>query len=63
MALSCSKKLSAFLRGIISKHHGDFYCLNCLHSSATKNTLESLKNLFENGDICKYLCLLKTLKY
>ena len=26
------KKLSASLRGITSKHHGDFYCLNCLHS-------------------------------
>ena len=30
------KKLSALLRGIISKHHGDFYCLNCLHSFATE---------------------------
>ena len=29
------KKLSALLRGIISKHHGDFYCLNCLYSFAT----------------------------
>ena len=28
------KKLSVLLRGITSKHHGDFYCLNCLHSSA-----------------------------
>ena len=26
------KKLSTLLRGITSKHHGDFYCLNCLHS-------------------------------
>ena len=31
-ALSCNKKLSALLTGIISKHDGDFYCLNCLHS-------------------------------
>ena len=30
------KKLSTLLRGIISKHHGDFYCLNCLHSFATE---------------------------
>ena len=29
-------KLSALLRGTTSKHHGDFYCLNCLHSLATK---------------------------
>ena len=26
------KKLSTPLRGVASKHHGDFYCLNCLHS-------------------------------
>ena len=30
------KKLSALLRGITSKYHGDFYCLNCLHSFATE---------------------------
>ena len=34
------KKLSALLRGITSKYHGDFYCLNCLYSFATeKKTL------------------------
>ena len=26
------KKLSAPLRGVTSKHHGDFFGLNCLHS-------------------------------
>ena len=26
------KKLSALLRGITSKHHSDFYCVNCLQS-------------------------------
>ena len=31
-----AKKLSALLRGITSKHHGDFYCMNCLHYFATK---------------------------
>ena len=40
MALSCSKKLSALLHGIISKHKGDFYCLNCLHSFRTENKLK-----------------------
>ena len=30
------KKLSALLRRISSKHQGDFYCLNCLHSFATQ---------------------------
>ena len=29
------KKLSALLRGIMPKHSGDFYCLNCLHSFRT----------------------------
>ena len=30
------KKLSALLRGITSKYHVGFYCLNCFHSFATK---------------------------
>ena len=37
------KKLPALLRGVTSKHHGDFYCFDCLHSFATKNKLESHK--------------------
>ena len=31
MALSSCKKLSALLRGITSKHNGNFYCLNCFY--------------------------------
>ena len=31
------KKLSTILTGITSKHHGNFYCLNCLHSFRTEN--------------------------
>ena len=34
----CGKKISALLGGIISKHHCVSYCLNCLHSFATKST-------------------------
>ena len=34
------KKLSVLSRGITSKHQGDFYCLNCFHSFASKNKLE-----------------------
>ena len=30
------KKVSALLREITSKYHGDFYCLNILHSFATE---------------------------
>ena len=52
MALSCSKKLSALLIGITSKHKGNFYCLNSLHSFRTKNKLESYKKACENKDFC-----------
>ena len=38
------KKLSALFRGISSKHHGDFYCLNCIHSFATEKYLIRIKN-------------------
>ena len=30
------KKLSTLLRGITPKHHGDFYCMNFLHSFRTE---------------------------
>ena len=33
------KKLSTLLRGITLKH-GDFYCLNCLHSFRTESKLK-----------------------
>ena len=35
------KKLSKLLRGITSKLHGVFYCLNCLHFFKAKHTLKS----------------------
>ena len=37
------KKVSALLRGITSKHHGNFYCLNCPHSSAPEKNLDHIK--------------------
>ena len=40
MALSCSKKLSALLHEITSKHRGNFYCLYCLHSFRTENKIK-----------------------
>ena len=55
MALSCSKKLSALLRGITSKHYGDFSCLNCLYSFRTKNKLEFHKKVCENKDFCNVI--------
>ena len=39
------KKLSTLLRGRTSKHHGDFYFLNCFHSFGAKKNLESHKAL------------------
>ena len=44
------KKLTALLRGITSKHQGDFYCLNCFHSFGTKSKLQSHKRVCENKD-------------
>ena len=49
MALSCSKKISAILRGITSKHHDDFYCLNYFQSFATEKILESHKKVCQNA--------------
>ena len=57
------KKLSALLKGITSEHHGDFYCLNCLHSFATEKKLESHKTCMKIKIFVIQLCLLKTLKY
>ena len=33
----------ALLRGKTYKHHGDFYCLNCVHSFATEKNLNRIK--------------------
>ena len=44
------KKLSTLLRGITSKHHGGFYCLNRFHSFATENKLQSHKRVCKNKD-------------
>ena len=48
MVLSCNKKLSTLLRRITSKYHGDFYCLNCLHSFRTENELKSHEKVCKN---------------
>ena len=46
------KKLSALLHVITSKHKGDFYCLNCLHSLRTENKLESHEKVCKNKGFC-----------
>ena len=50
MAIFCSKKLPTLLRGITSKHHGDFYCRNCLHSFRTENKLKPHEKACKNKD-------------
>ena len=62
MALSCSKKkLFTLLKGIRSKPHGDFYCLNCLHSFRTED--KSLEKVCENNDIVELYCHQKIIEY
>ena len=46
------KKLSALLPGITSKHKGDFYCLNYLHSYRRENKIKSHKKVCKNEDFC-----------
>ena len=46
------KKLFAFFSKFISKHDGEFYCLNCLHSFRTENKLKKHKNICKNHDYC-----------
>ena len=56
-ALSCSKKLSTLLRGKTSKYHGDFFCLNCLHSFRTENKLKPYEKVYKNKDFCGIVML------
>ena len=54
------------MRGIPSNNHGDFYCLNCLHSFRTHNALKKHERLRENNDYCSVEMptkFNKTLKY
>ena len=49
------KKLSSLLRGMMSKHHSDFYCLNCLNFFATKSKSESHIKVCENRYFCSVI--------
>ena len=46
------KSISVLLRGITSNNHGDFYCLNCLHSYRTKEKLKKHEKVCNNHDYC-----------
>ena len=52
MSLSCCKEIW-LLRGITGNNHGDFYCLNCLHSYTTKDRLKKHQKICENHEYCK----------
>ena len=58
------KKLSALLRGITSKHHGDFYCLTffAFIFLEQKANLNRIKKYVKIKNFVIQLCLLKTLK-
>ena len=49
------KQIPRLLKGVTSKHHGDFYCLNCLHSFRTKNKLESNKQVCGNKIVYNFV--------
>ena len=53
MALSCSQKTISIIKR--NKHLDDFYCLNCFHSFATENKLQSHKRVCERKDFCKII--------
>ena len=45
MILYYTKKLPALIRGIISKHHSDFFYLICFHFFSTENKRKSDKEV------------------
>ena len=46
------KRISGLLRGITSRHNGDFYYLNCFHSYTTEEKFRKNKRICENHDFC-----------
>ena len=50
-----SRMVLSWLRGVISKNHGDFYCLNCLHSFRIENKLKSYEKVCKIEDFCDEL--------
>ena len=55
MALSCNHKTISIIKRNNFQNHGDFYCLNCLHSFATEKKLELHKKVCENKDFCNVI--------
>ena len=45
--------MSASFREITSSNNGDFYCLNCFHSSRTLNKLKKHERVCNNHNYCR----------
>ena len=52
MWLSCCKNLFALLKGVILKHDGEIYCLNCFHSYSTEKKLKKHEKVCNDHDYC-----------
>ena len=46
------KSLWALLKGITSKHVGDFYCLNCFHLYSIEKKLKKHERVCNDHDYC-----------
>ena len=46
------KSISELLKGITSKHNGDFYCLNYFHSYTTEKKLKNHERVCKDHDFC-----------
>ena len=57
------KELSALLGKITPIYHGNFFCLNSLHSFAKEKKLESYKKVCENKDFYDVIIAYEELKY
>ena len=57
------RSLKKLLRGKTSNRIGDYYCLGCLHSYSTDNTLKNMKDYMINMITVVQPCQLNTIKY
>ena len=57
------KSISGLLKGITSKHKGDFYCLNCFHSYTTEKNLKSIIRYAKAMISVMQKCLMKIIKF
>ena len=46
------KSISGLLRGITSRHNGNFYCLNCFHTCTTEKKLRKHGKICSGYDFC-----------